>query len=109
VIDLLVAADIKGPEIDYAGLSPLFALGGAVLLGGLVASTLEFLGWSVRRRIRVPALGVADGLLGAALMGAVGLGLAWIIGAVALQTPGGGGSVEEPVGGVRAGAPQVLH
>ncbi|MDQ6749298.1 MAG: MarP family serine protease [Actinomycetota bacterium] len=75
----------QGSSSRYA---PLFALGGAVLLGGLVASTLEFLGWSVRRRIRVPALGAADGLLGAALMGAVGLGLAWIIGAVALQTPG---------------------
>lgn len=74
-----------GSSSPYA---PLFALGGALLLGGLVASTLEFLGWSVRRRIRVPALGVADGLLGAVLMGAIAFGLAWIIGAVALQTPG---------------------
>lgn len=74
-----------GSSSPYA---PLFALGGAVLLGGLAASTLEFLGWSVRRRIRVRAVGVADGLLGGALMGAVAFGLAWIVGAVALQTPG---------------------
>ncbi len=74
-----------GASSPYA---PLVALGGAVLLGGLAASALELLGWSVRRRIRMRALGVADGLLGAALMGAVAFGLAWIIGAVALQTPG---------------------
>ena len=81
-----------GPMVLEGGSSsryaPLFALGGAVLVGGLAATTLEFLGWSVRSRIRMPALGVADGLLGAALMGAVALGLAWIVGAVALQTPG---------------------
>ena len=33
MIDLLVVADVKGPEIDYEGLSPLFALlGGAVIV-----------------------------------------------------------------------------
>lgn len=74
-----------GSSSRYA---PLFALGGAVLLGGLLASMLEFLGWSVRRRIRLPAVGVLDGLLGGVLMGAVAFGLAWVIGAVALQTPG---------------------
>ena len=81
-----------GPMVLEGGSSsryaPLFALGGAVVVGGLAATMLEFLGWSVRSRIRLPALGVADGLLGAALMGAVAFGLAWIVGAVALQTPG---------------------
>ena len=68
--------------------APLFALGGAVVLGGLAATTLEFLGWSVRSRIRAPSVRVADGLLGSVLLGAVAFGLAWIVGAVALQTPG---------------------
>ena len=81
-----------GPMVLEGGSSspyaPLFALGGALLVGGLAATMFEFLGWSVRSRIRVPALGVADGLLGAVLMGAVAFGLSWTVGAVALQTPG---------------------
>ena len=36
----------------------------------------------------MPALGIADGVGGAALATAVALGLAWLAGAVALQTPG---------------------
>ena len=42
----------------------------------------------MRRRLRIPGLGVVDGLGGALLSGAVALGLAWLAGAVALQTPG---------------------
>lgn len=78
---LLLAEGARSP---YA---PLFALGGALLVGGLVANVLETVAFRLRRMIRLPGLGVADGLLGAALMGALALGIAWIIGAVALQTP----------------------
>ena len=49
---------------------------------------METLGHGVRRRLRIPGLGVVDGLGGAVLSGAVALGLAWLAGAVALQTPG---------------------
>jgi hypothetical protein len=73
-----------GARSPYA---PLFALAGAVLLGGILASGLEVLGFHVRRRIG-EGLGVIDGVGGAALLGCLGLGLAWVVGAVALQTPG---------------------
>jgi S1-C subfamily serine protease len=75
----------QGARSPYA---PLFALVGAVLGGTLLAVGLESLGRRVRGVIDVPVIGAVDGLLGAVLSGAVGLGLAWLFGAVALQTPG---------------------
>ena len=74
----------EGSQSPYA---PLFALVGALLVGGMLASTLELLGFHLRRRIG-DRLGLLDGLGGALLVGCLGLGLAWIGGAVALQTPG---------------------
>jgi hypothetical protein len=73
-----------GSHSPYA---PLIALVSAVLLGGLFASGLEILGFRLRRRMG-DSLGVLDGAGGAILIGALGLGLVWIAGAVALQTPG---------------------
>jgi uncharacterized membrane protein required for colicin V production len=73
-----------GSHSPYA---PLFALGGALLVGGVLASVLETVAFQLRRVMRLPGLGVADGLLGALLMGALALGIVWILGAVALQTP----------------------
>ena len=60
---------------------------GALALGGALASTLEVLGFRLRHRLG-DRLGLLDGLGGALLLGALGLGLARIGGAVALQTPG---------------------
>jgi S1-C subfamily serine protease/uncharacterized membrane protein required for colicin V production len=77
----------QGSKSPYA---PLFGLAGAVLLGGLLASGLEFLGFELRRRIRIPGFGVFDGLLGAALSACIAFGIVWLLGAVALQTPGAG-------------------
>lgn len=74
----------EGSESPWA---PLLALTCALLLGALLASVLELLGWQIRRGLRGP-LGVADGIGGALLVGALALGIAWILGAVALQTPG---------------------
>ena len=74
----------EGSSSPYA---PLFALTGALLLGGLLASGLEVLGFHLRHRLG-DRLGVLDGIGGSLLVGCLGLGLAWIIGAVALQTPG---------------------
>ena len=80
-----------GPELLEEGSSspyaPVFALLGALLVGGIMASALEVLGFRLRHRLG-QRLGVLDGLGGAALVAALGLGLAWIGGAVALQTPG---------------------
>src|SRR3954468_8268089 len=80
-----------GPLLVHDGAhspySPLFALGGAFLIGGVLASGLEVLGFRMRRRLG-PRLGVLDGIGGAVLIGAAGLVLCWFAGAVALQTPG---------------------
>ncbi len=74
----------EGSRSPYA---PLFALVGALLLGGLLASGLEVLGFHLRHRLG-DRFGVLDGLGGSILVGCLGLSLAWILGAVALQTPG---------------------
>jgi S1-C subfamily serine protease len=75
----------EGSRSPYA---PLFALAGAVFAGGMLALGFETIGRRLRGLIALPGLGVVDGLLGAVLSACVGLGLAWIFGAVALQTPG---------------------
>ena len=82
----------QGAQSPYA---PVFALGGAILGGGLLAVALESAGRAVRRRLVIPGLGLLDGLLGAVLLAVIGLGLAWVFGAVALQTPGARGLREE--------------
>ncbi|MGH2867095.1 MAG: MarP family serine protease [Solirubrobacteraceae bacterium] len=79
---LLLSSGARSP---YA---PLFGLLGAILAGGVLASGFEGLGARVRRALRIPGLRAADGLLGAALTACVALGIAWIIGAVALQSSG---------------------
>ena len=81
VAPLLLA---EGSHSPYA---PLFALIGALFLGGLFASGLEVLGFHLRYRLG-ERLGVLDGVGGAGLLACLGLGLAWVVGAVALQTPG---------------------
>jgi S1-C subfamily serine protease len=73
-----------GSRSPYA---PVFALVGAFLIGGILASVLETVGFQLRRRLR-GGLGVVDGILGSALLACAGLGVAWLIGAIALQTPG---------------------
>lgn len=70
---------------DRSPYAPLFGLLGALLAGGVFASGLEGFGTRVRRAVRIPGLRTVDGLLGAALTACVGLGIAWIIGAVALD------------------------
>jgi len=75
----------EGSRSPYA---PLFALAGAVFVGAIFAFGLESVGRRLRSLVRLPGVGVVDGLLGALLSACVGLGLAWIFGAVALQTPG---------------------
>jgi hypothetical protein len=74
----------EGSASPYA---PLFALIGAILIGGILASGLELIGFHLRARVG-EGLGVLDGLGGALLVACLGLGLVWIAGAVALQTPG---------------------
>jgi S1-C subfamily serine protease len=74
-----------GSHSPYA---PLFGLIGALLIGGLFAAGLEGLGVRARSVLRFPGLRQVDGILGAALTACIGLGIAWIAGALALQTTG---------------------
>jgi S1-C subfamily serine protease len=82
----------EGSQSPYA---PLFALIGALLIGGILASGLELLGFHLRHRLG-DRLGVLDGVAGAVLVACLGLGLVWIAGAVALQTPGAS-ELREPI------------
>ena len=87
-----VAGSRAGPLLLSEGSSspyaPLFAALGALLVGALVAVTLESLALGLRARlIRGHALHLADGAGGAALIAAVALGLIWVFGAVALHAP----------------------
>ena len=78
----LLLAD--GSHSPYA---PLFALLGAVMVGGVFASGLELLGFHLRHRLG-ERLGLVDGFGGSVLVACLGLFLVWIGGSVALQTPG---------------------
>jgi hypothetical protein len=82
----------EGSNSPYA---PMLSLVGALMVGGVLASALELLGFRLRHRIG-ERLGVLDGIGGALLVAALGLGLVWVGGAVALQTPGAKG-LREPI------------
>ncbi|MGH2913746.1 MAG: MarP family serine protease [Solirubrobacteraceae bacterium] len=81
-----------GPLVLSAGhrspYAPLFGLGGALLLGALLAGGLESIGSRVRMVLRIPGLRAIDGLMGAALTACVALGIAWMVSAVALDSSG---------------------
>jgi S1-C subfamily serine protease len=74
-----------GSRSQYA---PLFGLLGALLAGGVLASGFEGIAVHARAALRLPGLRAVDGLLGAVLTACVGLGIAWIIGAIAVQSAG---------------------
>lgn len=71
-----------GSHSPYA---PLVGLLGALVLGGLMGTVFGGVARRVRRFLWIPGLRLVDGLLGAALSACIGFGLAWIVGAAALQ------------------------
>jgi S1-C subfamily serine protease len=71
-----------GRESQWA---PAFALVGALVAGGILAASFEGVGARLRARFTSPAFAAVDGALGAALTAFVGLLIAWVLGAVALQ------------------------
>jgi S1-C subfamily serine protease len=73
----------QGSRSQYA---PLLGLGGALVVGAVFANVLELLGSRARLSERMPVLRWVDGLMGAALTACVALGIAWIVGAVALDS-----------------------
>src|ERR687893_14573 len=60
-----------GSRSPYA---PVFALVGAFLIGGILASVLESVGFQLRRRVRGGLGQAADGVAGAALLACAALG-----------------------------------
>lgn len=74
-----------GAESPFA---PVFGLMGALTAGAMMAAGFEGIGSALRSKLRAPGLEATDAALGAILTGVLGLGMAWVIGAVALQTPG---------------------
>jgi S1-C subfamily serine protease len=82
-----------GSHSPYA---PATALAGALLIGGIVAVSLEGIAIAMRRRLlgaagRRRGIAVAEASGGALLLVALALGLAWLFGAVALNAPGAKG------------------
>src|SRR5579875_2046268 len=75
---------------DRSPYAPLFGLVGALLVGGVYASGFEGLGGRMRARLRLPGFRTVDGLLGAGLTACVALGIAWIVGALAMSATGTG-------------------
>jgi len=71
-----------GSESQWA---PAFALIGALVAGGVLAASFEGVGARLRARFSSPAFAAVDGALGAVLTACVGLLIAWVLGAVALQ------------------------
>lgn len=79
------------PQGSASPYAPAFGLIGALLAGAILATGLEGLGFRLlRRTLVVPGVGLLDGLFGAVLGAALGLGIVWIVAAVAAQTPGAG-------------------
>jgi S1-C subfamily serine protease len=69
--------------------SPLFGLVGALAIGSILAAGFSGVAYHLRRGAqRVPGFATVDGALGALLSAGVALAIAWLAGAVALQTPG---------------------
>jgi S1-C subfamily serine protease len=74
-----------GSRSPYA---PAIGLVGALCLGVGFAAGFEGLGYRLRKKLTLPGLSVVDGALGALLTALVGLGVVWIVGAVAVHSAG---------------------
>jgi S1-C subfamily serine protease len=84
------------PEGSHSPYAPATALAGALLVGGIVAVSMEGVAIAARRRLlgstgRRRGVAVAESSGGAVLLVALALGLAWLFGAVALNAPGAKG------------------
>ncbi|MGC9219809.1 MAG: MarP family serine protease [Solirubrobacteraceae bacterium] len=73
----------QGVQSPYA---PWFGLAGAVILAAAMGSIFQVVAGRLRRFVWLPGLRTVDRLLGALLMGCVGVGIAWIVAAAALQS-----------------------
>lgn len=71
-----------GSASQYA---PAFGLIGALVAGAILATGFEGIGLRLRRTLVLPGLGLLDGAFGAVLSAMLGLAIAWVLAAVALQ------------------------
>jgi S1-C subfamily serine protease len=81
------------PDGSHSPYAPATALAGALLVGGIVAVSMEGLAFAARRRLLGPTgrhrgVAVMESTGGALLLVALALGIAWLFGAVALNAPG---------------------
>ncbi len=76
------------PSGSHSPYAPVFGLVGALMVGGLLATGFEGVAMRARSLLLIPGLRAVDGLLGAGLTACVALGVAWIVGAIAVQTSG---------------------
>ena len=74
-----------GRESPWA---PAFGLVGALFAGGIFAAGFEGVGARLRARLGSPGAAAIDGALGAVLTACLGLAIAWVLGALALQRGG---------------------
>jgi S1-C subfamily serine protease len=74
----------QGSSSPYA---PLFGLFGALVAGVIIASGIEGVAFRLRSAMVIPGMRLIDGLLGAVLGAALGLGIVWILAAVLAQAP----------------------
>src|SRR4051794_32694493 len=80
-------AGVVLPDGSRNPYAPAIGLVGALCLGAGFAAGFEGLGFRLRSRLTVPGIGVVDGGLGAILTALVGLGVGWILGAIAIHSP----------------------
>ncbi len=79
----------EGSSSPYA---PLTALVGAIVIGSIALAAGIGIGERVRdTAVRHPVLRTLDGIGGAVLVAAVGMGLIWVLGVVAIYYPGANG------------------
>jgi S1-C subfamily serine protease len=81
------------PEGSHSPYAPATALAGALLVGGIMAVSLEGVAFGLRLRLLGPGerrrgFAIAESVGGAVLLTTLALGLAWLFGAVALNAPG---------------------
>jgi S1-C subfamily serine protease len=74
---------------DGSPYAPAFGLLGALIAGAAFAAGFEGVGARLRRRLALPGFAFVDGILGALLTACVGLGVVWVLAAVAVQSSAG--------------------
>jgi S1-C subfamily serine protease len=74
-----------GSRNPYA---PAIGLVGALCVGAGFAAGFEGLGFRLRSKLTLPGMALVDGALGAVLTACIGLGVVWILGAVAVHSTG---------------------